>query len=73
MGDPAGSRQSRGVLIVTVLGLGLATVCGSGAVLWLAAHVLTQVPDGDVPMADVVDLLKVALAAGLSKWAASGQ
>jgi hypothetical protein len=47
-------------------------VCGSGAVLWLAAHVLTHVPDGDVPMADVVDLLKVALAAGLSKWAASG-
>ena len=73
MGDPAASRRSRGVLLVTVLGLGLATVCGSGAVLWLAAHVLTHVPDGDVPMADVVDLLKVALAAGLSKWAASGQ
>ena len=61
------------MLLVTVLGLGLATVCGSGVVLWLAAHVLTHVPDGDVPMADVVDLLKVALAAGLSKWAASGQ
>jgi hypothetical protein len=61
------------MLLVTVLGLGLATVCGSGAVLWLAVHVLTRVPEGDVPMADVVDLLKVALAAGLSKWAASGQ
>ncbi len=72
MGDPAASRRSRGALLLTVLGLGLATVCGSCAVLWLAASVLTRVPGGDVPMADVVDLFKVALAAGLSKWVASG-
>jgi hypothetical protein len=44
---------------------------GSGAVLWLAAHVLTRVPEDEPPMADVVELLKVALAVGLSKWAAA--
>jgi hypothetical protein len=54
------------------LGLGLATMIGSAAVLWLAADVLTRVPAQDEPpMADVVELMKVALAVGLSKWAAA--
>jgi hypothetical protein len=54
------------------LGLGLVTMIGSSAVLWLAADVLTRVPThDDPPMADVVELLKVALAVGLSKWAAA--
>ena len=54
------------------LGLGLVTMIGSAAVLWLAADVLTHVPAQDEPpMADVVELMKVALAVGLSKWAAA--
>ena len=53
----------------------LTTVGASGGVLWLAAHLLPHVMaggDDEPPMADVVELAKVALAAGLSKWAASG-
>ena len=54
------------------LGLGLVTMLGSAAVLWLAADVLTRVPAHDEPpMADIVELMKVALAVGLSKWAAA--
>ena len=54
------------------LGLGLVTMIGSAAVLWLAADVLTRVPAHDEPpMADVVELMKVALAVGLSTWAAA--
>ena len=66
------SRRSRGPLVLMALGLGLVTMIGSAAVLWLAADVLTRVPAHDEPpMADVVELMKVALAVGLSKWAAA--
>ena len=50
----------------------MTTVGASTGVLWLAAHLLTHVAghgDDELPMADVVELLKVALAVGLSKWA----
>ena len=50
------------------------TVGASGGVLWLAAHLLPHMMargDDEPPMADVVELAKVALAVGLSKWAAS--
>jgi len=52
-----------------VLSVGLLTTMGSVMVLWLAARV---VPDGDGDtVADAVELLKVALAVGMSRWAAS--
>ena len=58
--------------ILMALGLGLVPMIGSAGVLWLAADVLTRVPAHDEPpMADVVELMKVALAVGLSKWAAA--
>ena len=53
----------------------LTTVGASGGVLWLAAHLLTHLMargDDEPPMADVVELAKVALAIGLSKWVAAG-
>jgi hypothetical protein len=60
-------------LFLTVLALSAATVIGSCAVLWLAVHVLDGVSEDGLPLADGVELLKVALAAGLSKWAAAAQ
>jgi hypothetical protein len=48
------------------------TVGTSGGILWLAAHLLphgTGRGDHEPPVADAVELLKVALAVGLSKWA----
>jgi hypothetical protein len=53
-----------------VLVVVLTTVGASGGVLWLATHLLPHLMahgDDDTPMADVVELTKVALAAGLSR------
>jgi hypothetical protein len=60
-------RHLLAVLVVT-----LTTAGASGEVLWLATHLLPQpVPGGETepPVADAVELLTVALAVGLSKWA----
>ena len=67
------ARRSRGPLVLTALGLGFVTMLGSAGVLWLAAaHAAPSVRAHDEPpMADVVELIKVALAVGLSKWAAA--
>jgi hypothetical protein len=76
--DPATYRrsrrgQSRRPFLLTVLGLCLTIAAGSCAVLWLAVHVLDGVSEDGLPMVDGVELLKVALAAGLSKWTAAAQ
>jgi hypothetical protein len=58
-----------------VLVVVLTTVGASGGVVWLAAHLLPHVMprvDDGTPMADVVELAKVALAVGLSRWVGSG-
>jgi hypothetical protein len=58
-----------------VLVVVLTTIGASGGILWLAAHLLPHMTargDDEPPMADVVELAKVALAVGLSKWVASG-
>jgi hypothetical protein len=49
----------------------LTTAGASGGVLWLATHLLPRSVPGaaEPPVADAVELLKVALAVGLSKWA----
>jgi hypothetical protein len=59
-----------------VLGAGLVvvltTVGASSGILWLTAHLLPHAAcrgDHEPPVADAVELLKVALAVGLSKWA----
>jgi hypothetical protein len=47
------------------------TVGASSGILWMAAHLLPHAVargDDDPPVADAVELLKVALAVGLSKW-----
>jgi hypothetical protein len=65
-GRRRGRRFLPAVLIVV-----LTTVGASGGVVWLAAHLLPQAAARgaeEPPMADVVELLKVALAVGLSKW-----
>jgi hypothetical protein len=52
----------------------LTTVGASGGILWLAAHLPPHAVsrgDDEPPMADVVELFKVVLAIGLSKWAQS--
>jgi hypothetical protein len=62
--------------VLAALVVVLTTIGASGAILWLAAHLLPHAgPRGDdePPVADVVELLKVALAVGLSKWAQSVQ
>ena len=79
MHAPEGSRTARRARIrrrrkhlLAVLVVTLTTLGASGGVLWLATHLLPQtIPGGDAepPVADAVELLKVALAAGLSKWA----
>jgi hypothetical protein len=58
-----------------VLVVVLTTIGASGGILWLAAHLIPHMMargDDEPPMADVVELAKVALAVGLSKWVASG-
>jgi hypothetical protein len=77
--DPERSRTARRARVrrrrrhlLAVLVVTLTTVGASGGVLWLATHLLPQsLPggDGEPPVADAVELLKVALAVGLSKWA----
>jgi hypothetical protein len=76
--DPATSRRSRQrrsrrLFLPEVLGLCLTIAIGSCAVLWLAVHVLVGVSEDGLPVADGVELLEVALAAGLSKWTAAAQ
>ena len=73
MSDPAVSRRSRRQLLLTALGLCVVTAVGSCAVLWLAVHVLAGVTEDERPLADAVELLKVPLAIGLSKWADAAQ
>jgi hypothetical protein len=51
----------------------LAIALGSCAVLWLALHVPAGASEDGRPLVDGVELLKVALAAGLSNWAAAAQ
>jgi hypothetical protein len=67
--DHARHRRRRILLPVAVVAL--TTLGASGGVLWLAAHLLTHAePYGgeERPMADVVELFKVALSVGLSRW-----
>ena len=82
MGVPQRSRSARRArggrvrpAVVAALLVTLTTVGASTGVLWLAAHLLPHaVPpvDGEeAPMADVVEILKVALAVGLSRWTGS--
>ena len=50
----------------------MTTVGASGTILWLAAHLLPHAAGRDhhePPVADAVELLKVALAVRMSKWA----
>ena len=49
----------------------MTTVGASGTILWLAAHLLPHAARGhhEPPVADAVELLKAALAVGMSKWA----
>jgi len=56
-----------------MLGFCLAMALGSCAVLWLALHVPAGASGDGRPLVDGVELLKVALAAGLSKCAAAAQ
>lgn len=74
VGTPQQSRSARrarrhlGALLVVAV----TTLAASTGILWLAAHLLLHVPgrgEDEPPMADVVELLKVALVVGLSKWA----
>ena len=48
----------------------LTTAGASDGVLWLATHLLPRSGPGaaEPPVADAVELLKVALAVGLSNW-----
>jgi len=62
-----GRRRGRRFL-PAVLVIVLTTVGASGGVLWLAADVLPHTAGDEPPMADVVELCKVALVVGLSKW-----
>ena len=81
MGVPQRSRSARrargkGVrpALLAVLVVTLTTAGASGGVLWLAAHLLlhTVPADGEeAHVADVVEILKVALAVGLSRWTGS--
>jgi hypothetical protein len=60
--------------VLAALVVALTTVGASGGILWLAAHLLAPTAgrgEDDPPVADVVELLKVALAVGLSKWVQS--
>ena len=52
--------------------IALTTIGASGGIVWLITHLLPHAVgrgDDEPPVADVVELLKVALAVGLSKWA----
>ena len=58
--------------MLAALAVVLTTIGTSSGILWLAAHLLPHAAgrgDHEPPVADAVELLKVALAAGLSKWA----
>jgi hypothetical protein len=58
-----------------VLVVVLTTAGAGGGILWLAAHLLPHLMapgDDEPPMADVVELVKVGLAVGLSKMVSSG-
>ena len=49
----------------------MTTTGASGTVLWLAAHLLPHATGRghhEPPVADAVELLKVALVVGMSKW-----
>jgi hypothetical protein len=84
VGVPQRSRSARrarrsGVrpALLAVLVVTLTTIGASAGVLWLATHLLPHaVPPADgeeAPMADVVEILKVALAVGLSRWTVPDQ
>jgi hypothetical protein len=65
------TRHRRRRILLPVAVVALTTLGASGGVLWLAAHLLPHGnPRGgdEPPMADVVELLKVALTVGLSRW-----
>lgn len=70
----ARSRRRRRRILLPVAVVALTTLGASGAVLWLAAHLLTHADSARYageeppPMADVVELFKVALTVGLSRW-----
>ena len=69
------SRARRGrTFLFAVLVVVLTTLGASGGILWLAGHLLAHVSgrgDDEPPVADAVELLKVALAVGLSRWTQS--
>ena len=65
---PAGARRLLSAALVVVL----TTIGASSGILWLTAHLLPHATgrgDHEPPVADAVELLKVALAVGMSKWA----
>ena len=59
--------------MLTALGVCLTTAAVGCAVVWLAVHVLAGVPEPAHPLVDAAELLKIALASGLSEWAATAQ
>jgi hypothetical protein len=64
-------RRHRRRILLPVALVALTTLGASSAVLWLAALLVAPVaPRGgeQQPVADVVELLKVALTVGLSRW-----
>jgi hypothetical protein len=72
-GPAQSHRRSRAPFLLTALGVSLFVAVGSCAVLWLAVHLLTGVPEDGRPLADGAELLKIALAVGLSEWAEAAQ
>ena len=58
-----------------MLVVALTTLLASTGILWLAAHLFVHLSgraEEEPPMADVVELLKVALVVGLSKVGQAG-
>lgn len=66
-------RRGRAFLPAVLLVV-LTTVGASGGILWLASHLLPHLAgrgEEEPAVADVVEVLKVALAVGMSKWVQS--
>jgi hypothetical protein len=82
VGAPQRSRSAQrsrgrraGRHLTAALVVALTTLLASTGILWLAAHLfvhLTGRGEDEPPLADVVELLKVALVVGLSKVSQAG-
>ncbi len=59
--------------MLTAVGVFLATAFAGCAVVWLAVHVLADVPEPAHPLVDAAELLKFAMATGLSEWTAAAR